>query len=145
VARELASAPVDLAFVGIGENGHLAFNDPPADFDTEQPYLIVTLDHRCRQQQVGEGWFASLADVPTHAISMSVRQILKSREIMAVVPDARKAEAVKRCVEGDVSPAAPASILRTHANTTLYLDRDSASLLHEAPPILRDIQENQLS
>jgi glucosamine-6-phosphate deaminase len=145
VARELASAPVDLAFVGIGENGHLAFNDPPADFDTEQPYLIVTLDQRCRQQQVGEGWFASLADVPTHAISMSVRQILKSREIMAVVPDARKAEAVKRCVEGDVSPAAPASILRTHANTTLYLDRDSASLLHEAPPILRDIQENQLS
>ena len=125
----LAARPVDVAFVGIGENGHLAFNDPPADFTTERPYLIVTLDDACRRQQVGEGWFASIDDVPARAISMSVRQILKSKEIIAVVPDARKANAVKACVEGPVSPMAPASILQTHGNTTLYLDRDSASLL----------------
>ena len=121
--------PVDVAFVGIGENSHLAFNDPPADFSTEQPYMIVTLDDACRRQQVGEGWFASIDEVPARAISMSVRQILKSREIIAVVPDARKANAVKACVEGPVSPMAPASILQTHANTTLYLDRDSAALM----------------
>ena len=131
VGDALAERPVDVAFVGIGENGHLAFNDPPADFTTERPYLIVTLDDACRRQQVGEGWFASIDDVPAQAISMSVRQILKSKEIIAVVPDARKANAVKACVEGPVSPMAPASILQTHANTTLYLDRDSAALLTE--------------
>lgn len=120
---------VDLAVAGIGENGHLAFNDPPADFATERPYLIVTLDEACRRQQVAEGWFSSIEDVPAQAISMSVRQILKSKEIIAVVPDARKAAAVKACVEGPVSPMAPASILQTHANTTLYLDQDSAALL----------------
>lgn len=129
IGAELGRRQVDLAFVGIGENGHLAFNDPPADFTTEQPYLVVTLDEACRRQQVGEGWFASLEDVPTQAISMSVRQILKSREIIAIVPDARKAVAVKACVEGPVSPTAPASILQTHAQTTLYLDEDSAALL----------------
>lgn len=129
VGRELAAAPIDVAFVGIGENSHLAFNDPPADFVTEQPYIIVALDEACRRQQVGEGWFASIAEVPSHAISMSVSQILKSREIICIVPDARKAAAVKACVEGDVSPMAPASILQRHANTTLYLDRASAALL----------------
>jgi glucosamine-6-phosphate deaminase len=129
VGRELTSAPVDVAFVGIGENGHLAFNDPPADFETERPYLVVTLDDACRRQQVGEGWFASIADVPSRAVSMSVRQILKSREIICVVPDARKAEAVRACFEGEVSPMAPASILRTHGHTIVYLDRDSAALL----------------
>jgi glucosamine-6-phosphate deaminase len=127
--RELNHAPIDLAFVGIGENGHLAFNDPPADFSTERPYLVVTLDEACRRQQVGEGWFATVADVPSRAISMSVRQLLRAREIIAAVPDARKAEAVKACVDGVVTPMAPASILQTHANATLYLDRDSASLL----------------
>ena len=132
VGRELDKAPIDVAFVGIGENGHLAFNDPPADFKTNRPYLIVELDEACRRQQVGEGWFKTVADVPAQAISMSVRQILKAREILCVVPDARKAEAVKACVEGSVSPLAPASILRTHANTTLYLDQDSASLLRPA-------------
>lgn len=129
VGRRLVGAAVDVAFVGIGENGHLAFNDPPADFSTDRPYLIVTLDDACRRQQVGEGWFASIADVPAQAISMSIRQILKSREIIAVVPDARKAQAVKACVEDEITPAVPASILRMHANTTLYLDRDSAALL----------------
>ena len=132
VGHELTEAPVDIAFVGIGENGHLAFNDPPADFVTEQPYVIVTLDEACRRQQVGEGWFASVVDVPSRAVSMSIRQILKSREIICVVPDARKAEAVRACFEGDVSPLAPASILRTHANTSVYLDRDSAALLSPA-------------
>lgn len=127
--RELASAPVDVAFVGIGENGHLAFNDPPADFQTERPYLIVRLDDACRRQQVGEGWFASIDDVPVRAVSMSIRQILKSREIICIVPDARKAEAVRTCFEGDISPMAPASILRTHTHTTVFLDRDSAALL----------------
>jgi glucosamine-6-phosphate deaminase len=129
VGQEIGRTPVDVAIVGIGENGHLAFNDPPADFATEQPYLIVTLDEACRRQQVGEGWFASVADVPSQAISMSVRQILKSREILCVVPDARKAQAVKACLEGEVSPMAPASILQTHAHTTVYLDPDSAALL----------------
>src|SRR6267142_3189716 len=100
VGGELRSKPVDLAFAGIGENGHLAFNDPPADFQTTEPYLIVELDQACRQQQVNEGWFADLADVPKRAISMSIRQILSAREIIAVVPDARKAQAVKACVEG---------------------------------------------
>jgi glucosamine-6-phosphate deaminase len=127
--RALAASPVDVTFAGIGENGHLAFNDPPADFDTDRPYIIVALDEACRRQQVGEGWFADLDDVPTHAISMSIRQILKSREIVCVVPEARKADAVKACVEGDVSPLAPASILRTHPKTTLFLDEDSAGRL----------------
>jgi len=132
VGQEIGRTPVDVAFVGIGENGHLAFNDPPADFVTDRPYLIVTLDAACRRQQVGEGWFASVAEVPSEAVSMSVRQILKSREIICVVPDARKAQAVKACIDGEVSPMAPASILRTHANATIYLDRDSAALLTSA-------------
>jgi len=141
VGRAIASAPVDVAFVGIGENGHLAFNDPPADFATEQPYLIVTLDEACRRQQVGEGWFASIADVPSQAISMSVRQILKAREIVCIVPDARKAQAVKACIGGEVSPMAPASILQTHANATIYLDQESAALLSPAirGTILEDV------
>lgn len=129
VGNELLSAPIDAAFVGVGENGHLAFNDPPADFQTEEPYLIVKLDEACRRQQVGEGWFANISEVPSEAISMSVRQILKAKEIIAVVPDARKANAVKACMEGEISPMAPASILRTHAETTLYLDRESAALV----------------
>jgi glucosamine-6-phosphate deaminase len=125
----ISSAPIDISFVGIGENGHLAFNDPPADFETEEPYIIVTLDQDCRQQQVGEGWFKDLAAVPTQAISMSIRQVLKSREILAVVPDTRKAKAIKACFDGAISPQAPASILRTHDNATIYLDTNSAALL----------------
>ena len=129
VSAELTAAPIDVAFVGIGENGHLAFNDPPADFQTEEPYIIVDLDEPCRRQQVGEGWFANLSEVPKRAMSMSVRQILKAREILCVVPDARKAQAVKSCVEGEVNPLAPASILRTHPNTTVFLDKPSSALL----------------
>ncbi|MGA8212480.1 MAG: glucosamine-6-phosphate deaminase [Candidatus Sulfotelmatobacter sp.] len=132
VGKELASRPVDIAFLGIGENGHIAFNDPPADFKTEDPYIIVNLDEACRQQQVGEAWFADISQVPKRAISMSARQILKAREILAVVSGPRKAEAVKACLEGAISPMAPASILRTHPNTTVYLDKDSAALLSPA-------------
>ena len=129
VAAELTAAPIDIAFVGVGENGHLAFNDPPADFETEEPYIIVELDEPCRRQQVGEGWFAGLSEVPKRAISMSVRQILKAKEILCIVPDARKAQAAKSCFDGEISPLAPASILRTHANTTVFLDKLSSALL----------------
>jgi glucosamine-6-phosphate deaminase len=132
VGEELRAAPVDVAFAGIGENGHLAFNDPPADFETEEPYLIVELDAACRRQQVGEGWFRDISEVPRQAISMSVRQILKAKEIISIVPDARKAAAVKRCFEGEISTMAPASILRLHADTSIYLDKDSARLLSPA-------------
>ena len=130
----LQAAPIDLALVGIGENGHLAFNDPPADFETTEPYLVVTLDDACRKQQPGEGWFANLAEVPCQAISMSVRQILLAQEIVCSVPDARKARAVAVCLQGEVSPLAPASILQTHANTTVYLDKNSAALLASTTP-----------
>ena len=128
----LQAEPIDVAFVGVGENGHLAFNDPPADFETEEPYLVVTLDEACRRQQLGEGWFPTLADVPRQAISMSVRQILKATKILCIVPDTRKANAVKACFEGEISPLAPASILRTHPDTTVYLDQNSAALLKPA-------------
>jgi len=132
VGALLARTPIDAAFVGIGENGHLAFNDPPADFETEEPYLVVGLDDACRRQQLGEGWFATLDDVPRRAISMSIRQILKAREILCVVPDARKAKAVRDCLEGEVTPVHPSSILQTHPATTVYLDRESAALLKRA-------------
>jgi glucosamine-6-phosphate deaminase len=130
IGTELQSKPVDLLFAGIGENGHLAFNDPPADFDVDAPYLIVDLDEACRRQQVNEGWFSTVSDVPKKAISMSVRQILRSKEIIVVVPDARKARAVKASLEGEVGPMMPASILRNHSNATIYLDTDSAALLN---------------
>ena len=130
--KALASAPIDIAFLGIGENGHLAFNYPPADFEVEDPYLVVKLDEACRRQQVGEAWFTDLSQVPTQAISMSVRQILKAKEILAVVPDSRKAQAIKACFEGEISAMAPASILRTHPNATVYLDTNSAALLSPA-------------
>lgn len=139
VSKELASAAVDIIFLGIGENGHIAFNDPPADFTTEDPYVIVNLDEACRRQQVGEAWFAEISQVPKHAISMSPRQILKAREILVVVPEKRKAQAVKACVEGEIDPMAPGSILRRHPNATVYLDEDSASLL--SPGLQRALAE----
>jgi glucosamine-6-phosphate deaminase len=121
--------PIDVACIGFGENGHLAFNDPPADFETEEPYLVVELDKRCRMQQVGEGWFQSLEQVPARAISMSVRQILKSRQLVATVPDLRKAEAVKNALEGPVTPQCPASIVQQHENCFIFLDEPAASRL----------------
>lgn len=124
-------APLDIAVacVGIGENGHLAFNDPPADFETEEPFIVVDLDEACRRQQLGEGWFPTLDDVPRQAISMSVRQIMKSQLIVCTVPDLRKAEMVKRTVEGEVTNQVPASILQTHRCCHMYMDEPAASLL----------------
>jgi glucosamine-6-phosphate deaminase len=124
---------VDISFVGVGENGHLAFNDPPADFDTDEPFIVVDLDNKCRQQQVNEGWFRTIPDVPPKAITMSIRQIMNSRNIIAVVPGIRKAEAVRNCFNNaEISPEFPSSILKKHPNAVLYLDTDSASLLeHE--------------
>lgn len=124
--------PIDVAMVGIGENGHLAFNDPPADFETEKPYLVVELDEACRAQQMGEGWFESLDKVPQKAISMSIKQIMKSTHIVCSVPDERKAQAVRDCLRSDISPLFPASILQAHPNCHLYLDTNSAKLLADA-------------
>ena len=125
----ISKHPIDLALVGIGENGHLAFNDPPANFETDDPYIIVALDENCRKQQLNEGWFPSFDDVPKKAISMSVRQILKSKKIICSVPGNRKALAVKNCLEKTVSTLFPASILKTHNSCSFYLDKDSAKLL----------------
>lgn len=129
VGEILAGHPIDVAFVGIGENGHLAFNDPPADFETQQPYLVVDLDQDCRKQQLGEGWFPTFADVPAQAISMSIQQIMKSGRIVCSVPDERKSQAVFSCIEGPVTNEAPASILQQHDDCTIYLDTASASRL----------------
>lgn len=129
IGNLITNHPIDIALAGIGENGHLAFNDPPADFETESPYIIVNLDEPCRKQQLGEGWFASLAEVPLQAISMSIKQILKAKHIICSVPDGRKAVAVKNTLEQTVSNLYPASILQQHANCTLYLDESSSALL----------------
>lgn len=129
LGKEISASPIDVAFVGIGENGHIAFNDPPADFDTEKEYLVITLDKVCRNQQLGEGWFPTFDDVPKQAISMSPKQIMKSAAIINTVPDLRKAQAVKGALQGPVSNLCPASILQQHPDCTTFLDRDSASLL----------------
>ncbi len=125
----IRSREITVACVGIGENGHLAFNDPPANFETEEPFLVVELDEKCRRQQLGEGWFATLEEVPRKAISMSCREILRAKQIVCTVPDLRKAEAVRDTVYGDVSPKVPASILQKHPDCTLFLDVGSVSLL----------------
>lgn len=125
--------PVDVCFAGVGENAHLAFNDPPADFQTEEPYLVVDLDEACRRQQLGEGWFPTLDDVPRRAISMSVRQIMKSRSILITAPDLRKAKAVRDALCEPVTPAVPASVLQRHPDVAFFLDAGSASLLQPGP------------
>jgi glucosamine-6-phosphate deaminase len=129
LGRLIRDHPIDLACIGIGENGHIAFNDPPADFITEEAYIVVKLDEACRSQQFSEGWFASIDDVPVKAISMSIRQVMKSKAIICCVPEFRKAAAVKNTVENPISPHVPASVLRQHENAWVYLDRESASLL----------------
>ncbi len=129
LSKIIRQHPIDVACVGIGENGHLAFNDPPADFETEESYPVVELDEACRRQQMGEGWFHSLEAVPTRAISMSIRQIMRSASIVCTVPDQRKARAVQAAVEGPVTQEVPASILQEHPKTTLVLDVAAASLL----------------
>ena len=132
LGKIISGIKIHVAFVGIGENGHLAFNDPPADFDREEAYFVADLDKACREQQLGEGWFASLEDVPKQAISMSVKQVLKSEAIIASVPDSRKANAVKNSVESEISPEVPGTALRLHQKTWLYLDKASAALLRES-------------
>ena len=126
---DIEKHPIDIAFIGIGENGHLAFNDPPADFDATSPFLLVEPDEKSRQQQAGEGWFETVDDVPKFAISMSLRQILKSEYLFVTVPDARKADAIKATVEGPICRECPASILRTHRNAALHFDKAAASKL----------------
>jgi len=130
----ITTNPIDVAFLGIGENGHLAFNDPPADFLTDRSFLVVQLDEACRRQQVGEGWFSQIKEVPMQAVTMSIPQILKSKTILCIVPDMRKAKAVRDCLELEISPWRPASVLRRHANTMIYLDKESASLLKDRIP-----------
>lgn len=129
LGKIIGTHPIDVALVGVGENGHLAFNDPPADFTTEKPYIIVDLDEPCRKQQLGEGWFKSLEDVPRQAISMSVKQILKSKTIICSVPDNRKAMAIKNTIERKISNLYPASILQSHGDCWVYLDKNSAAQL----------------
>ena len=128
----LKQTTIDVAFVGIGENGHLAFNDPPADFDSNEAYLIIELDEKCRRQQLGEGWFKTFEDVPTHAVSMAIKQIMMSKAIICSVPDARKAEAVAGALEGPLSNLCPSSIMQMHPECWLYLDPDSAQLLKKS-------------
>ncbi|MCA9106034.1 MAG: glucosamine-6-phosphate deaminase [Pirellulaceae bacterium] len=129
VGELISRVTVDVAFIGIGENGHLAFNDPPADFTTTEPYRVVDLDEACRRQQLGEGWFESLEAVPRQALSMSIREILRARKIICSVPDERKSAAVQGAIEGPLTPDCPASALRVHGDVELMLDRASASLL----------------
>lgn len=122
---------IDLVLAGIGENGHLAFNDPPADFEAVEAFKVVPLDERCRGQQFGEGWFATLDDVPREAISMTIPRIFSGRKVILSVPDLRKANAVREAVTGPVTPMCPASVLQNHPDCHLFLDRDSSSLLDE--------------
>jgi len=130
----IKKSPIDVALVGIGENGHLAFNDPPADFETERPYILVNLNESCRQQQTNEGWFSSIQEVPTQAISMSVKQIMLSKHIICSVPELRKAKSVKDTIEHAISNMYPASILQSHPNCHLFLEELSASKLKNARP-----------
>ncbi len=130
LTKEVRRAPMDVALIGIGENGHIAFNDPPADFDTEEAYMVVELEERCKKQQMGEGWFATIDDVPDRAITMTVNQIMKSRVILSVVPGKRKAEAIKMTIEAaEITNQVPATRLREHPDWILYLDEDSASMV----------------
>ena len=141
VGMLITQHPIDVTFAGIGENGHLAFNDPPADFNAIEPYRVVQLDERCRRQQLGEGWFATLDEVPNQAISMTVPQTMKSNLVVLVVPDSRKAEAVRNTLEGPITPMVPASILRRHPACHLFLDPLSAALLQHAPRTARRMND----
>ena len=128
LTAEIRKEPIDLGVIGIGENAHIAFNDPPADFDTEEAYICVTLNDACKQQQVREGWFATTDDVPKCAISMSVYQIMQCRRIVSCVPYAVKAQAIRDTLESPLTNAVPATMLKKHPDISLYLDKDSASL-----------------
>lgn len=127
LTKELRKAPVDVALIGIGENGHIAFNDPPADFSNSNAYIIVNLDDRCRHQQLGEGWFATLEEVPARAVSMTVPEILKAKAIISSVPHKVKAQAIRDTLEKEQTPYVPATILKSHNNWNLFVDQNSAS------------------
>jgi len=131
--EEISKAPIDLALIGIGENAHIAFNDPPADFDVESSYIVVDLNDACKNQQVGEGWFAELGDVPKQAISMTVKQIMKSKHIVSCVPRKSKAKAIGLTFHNAVDPNVPATMLKTHSDWSLYLDRESAAEIYVWP------------
>ena len=134
-AALLRDHPLDVCCLGIGENGHLAFNDPPADFDDLLDVKVVALDSACRRQQVGEGHFPDVAAVPTHAVTVTIPALLRARNVLAIVPEARKAEPVRRTLEGTIDPACPASILRRQPHAALYLDTDSAgSVFNQGAP-----------
>jgi glucosamine-6-phosphate deaminase len=138
LTHQIRKEPIDLALVGIGENAHIAFNDPPADFNTQEAYIVVNLDENCKQQQVREGWFANVADVPNQAISMTVFQIMQSKIIVSAVPHHVKANAMKMTFENDVTPKIPATILKEHPAVHIFLDRESASLVK--PKLLNRFQ-----
>ncbi len=129
LCKIISEAPIDIGLIGIGENAHIAFNDPPADFETEEPYIIVNLNDTCKKQQVGEGWFETVNDVPKQAVSMSVKQIMRCKQIVSCVPYPVKADAVLKTLSGEVSNLVPATILKTHPNFTLYIDKDSSQKL----------------
>lgn len=132
LTEEIRKQPIDVALIGIGENSHIAFNDPPADFDTKEAYMVVDLDEACKRQQVGEGWFATVDDVPKQAITMTVHQIMQAKTIISCVPHKVKANAIKMTMDNNVTNIVPSTMLKTHADWTLYLDRESASLIDEA-------------
>ena len=129
LCKIISKEPIDIGLIGIGVNAHIAFNDPPADFETEEPYIVVNLNDTCKKQQVGEGWFATVDDVPKQAVSMSVKQIMKCKNIVSCVPYPVKADAVLKTLSGEVSNLVPATILKTHPNFTLYIDADSSQKL----------------
>lgn len=126
----LNEKPVDVGLIGIGENAHIAFNDPPADFNDQRAYKVVTLDERCLQQQIGEGWFKNVEETYKQAISMTCAQIMKCKSIISVVPYKVKAEAIYKTVTCDLTPEVPATLLKEHADCTIYCDADSASMLN---------------
>jgi len=126
LTEEIRKEPIDLAFIGIGENAHIAFNDPPADFDRNEAYIVVDLDEACKRQQVGEGFFSSIDEVPRQAVSMTIHQIMQSRVIISCVPDERKMTAIKNTLENGLTKDVPATILKKHPDFHLYLDKKSA-------------------
>ena len=129
LSKLINESPVDVGLIGIGENAHIAFNDPPADFNVEDPYIIVNLNDTCKKQQVGEGWFATVDDVPKQAVSMSVKQIMKCKNIVSCVPYAVKAKAVFDTLNNDLTNTIPATMLKQHEAFTLYIDAESAGML----------------
>jgi len=131
LTEEIRKAPIDVALIGIGENAHIAFNDPPADFDTKEDFIVVKLDESCKMQQVGEGWFKDVDEVPAKAITMTVHRIMQSKKIISCVPYKVKAKAVRDSLEREVTNLIPATILKLHDDWTLYLDEESASLLDD--------------